>query len=134
MDFARLNHSTVSFFDEPKPETAASRWNRVNLNASKVPPIACYLRKHAEKYIVYCVFYIRKRFCVSFYAHFAYLQQVGKGLSRDGKALKLAFQHWIEAVSTNPTRVLFVSSVVLFALDLVAVLSCVKKYATLSSS
>ena len=28
------------------------------------------------------------------------LQQVGQGLSRDGKALKLAFQHWIEAVST----------------------------------
>uniref|UniRef100_A0A0E0BNZ7 Uncharacterized protein n=1 Tax=Oryza glumipatula TaxID=40148 RepID=A0A0E0BNZ7_9ORYZ len=24
---------------------------------------------------------------------------VGQGLSRDGKALKLAFQHWIEAVS-----------------------------------
>jgi hypothetical protein len=29
--------------------------------------------------------------------------QVGQGLSRDGKALKLAFQHWIEAVSTNRT-------------------------------
>jgi hypothetical protein len=36
LDFARLSHSTVSFFDEPKPETAASRWNRVSLNASKV--------------------------------------------------------------------------------------------------
>ncbi|CAO2153272.1 unnamed protein product [Urochloa humidicola] len=58
LDFARLSHSTVSFFDEPKPETAASRWNRVSLNASKV----------------------------------------GQGLSRDGKALKLAFQHWIEAI------------------------------------
>ncbi|KAL6641888.1 hypothetical protein ACP70R_020069 [Stipagrostis hirtigluma subsp. patula] len=58
LDFARLNHSTVSFFDEPKPETAASRWNRVSLNASKV----------------------------------------GQGLSRDAKALKLAFQHWIEAI------------------------------------
>ncbi|XP_062197203.1 IQ domain-containing protein IQM3-like [Phragmites australis] len=58
LDFARLNHSTVSFFDEPKPETAACRWNRVTLNASKV----------------------------------------GQGLSRDGKALKLAFQHWIEAI------------------------------------
>jgi hypothetical protein len=31
------------------------------------------------------------------------LQQVGQGLSRDGKALKLAFQHWIEAVSTKST-------------------------------
>ncbi|RLN28239.1 IQ domain-containing protein IQM3-like [Panicum miliaceum] len=26
------------------------------------------------------------------------LQKVGQGLSRDGKALKLAFQHWIEAI------------------------------------
>ncbi|KAL5676921.1 hypothetical protein ACJX0J_013052, partial [Zea mays] len=58
LDYVRLEHSTVSFFDEPKPETAASRWNRVSLNASKV----------------------------------------GQGLSRDGKALKLAFQHWIEAI------------------------------------
>ncbi|KAK3119753.1 hypothetical protein QOZ80_9AG0674710 [Eleusine coracana subsp. coracana] len=58
LEFAQLNYSTVSFFDEPKPETAASRWNRVTLNASKV----------------------------------------GQGLSRDGKALKLAFQHWIEAI------------------------------------
>ncbi|BAF29182.1 IQ domain-containing protein IQM3 [Oryza sativa Japonica Group] len=58
LDFARLSHSTVSFFDDPKPETVASRWNRVSLNASKV----------------------------------------GQGLSRDGKALKLAFQHWIEAI------------------------------------
>ncbi|KAG8376687.1 hypothetical protein BUALT_Bualt09G0089800 [Buddleja alternifolia] len=48
---------TVSFFNL-KPETAASRWNRVSLNASKV----------------------------------------GKGLSIDAKAQKLAFQHWIEAV------------------------------------
>ncbi|KAF0890194.1 hypothetical protein E2562_038758 [Oryza meyeriana var. granulata] len=58
LNFARLSHSTVSFFDDPNPETAASRWNRVSLNASKV----------------------------------------GQGLSRDGKALKLAFQHWIEAI------------------------------------
>ncbi|KAL6574962.1 IQ domain-containing protein iqm3 [Orobanche minor] len=57
LDFARLNHSTISFFNFLKPETAASRWNRVRLNASKV----------------------------------------GKGLSKDAKAQKLAFQHWIEA-------------------------------------
>ncbi|KAK6139902.1 hypothetical protein DH2020_026347 [Rehmannia glutinosa] len=56
LDFARLNHSTISFFNL-KPESAASRWNRVRLNASKV----------------------------------------GKGLSKDAKAQKLAFQHWIEA-------------------------------------
>ncbi|WOL02280.1 IQ domain-containing protein IQM3-like isoform X2 [Canna indica] len=58
IDFARLNRSTVSFFDHVKPETPISRWNRISLNASKV----------------------------------------GKGLSKDGKALKLAFQHWIEAI------------------------------------
>ncbi|GKU98340.1 hypothetical protein SLEP1_g11355 [Rubroshorea leprosula] len=58
IDFARLNHSTISFFDFLKPETAASRWSRIKLNASKV----------------------------------------GKGLSIDAKAQKLAFQHWIEAI------------------------------------
>lgn len=56
IDYARLNHSTISFFDST--ETAASRWNRVSLNASKV----------------------------------------GKGLSHDSRAQKLAFEHWIEAI------------------------------------
>ncbi|XP_060201205.1 IQ domain-containing protein IQM3-like isoform X2 [Lycium barbarum] len=36
IDYARLNHSTISFFNYLKPETAVSRWNRVGLNASKV--------------------------------------------------------------------------------------------------
>ncbi|KAK8633105.1 hypothetical protein V6N13_013959 [Hibiscus sabdariffa] len=58
LDYARLKHSTILFFDDSKPETAASRWNRVLLNASKI----------------------------------------GKGLSEDAKAQKLAFQHWIEAI------------------------------------
>jgi len=58
LNFARLSHSTISFFDEPWPKTATSHWNRVSLKASKV----------------------------------------GQGLSRDSKALKLAFQHWIEAI------------------------------------
>ncbi|XP_051131528.1 IQ domain-containing protein IQM3-like isoform X2 [Andrographis paniculata] len=58
LDSARLNQSTISFFNYLKRETAASRWNRVGLNASKV----------------------------------------GKGLSQDAKAKKLAFQHWIEAI------------------------------------
>ncbi|XP_022143782.1 IQ domain-containing protein IQM3-like [Momordica charantia] len=58
IDYARLNHSTISFFNFSKPETASSRWSRIMLNASKV----------------------------------------GKGLSKDGKAQKLAFQHWIEAI------------------------------------
>ncbi|KAI4365650.1 hypothetical protein MLD38_021616 [Melastoma candidum] len=58
IDYARLNHSTISFYDFRKPESAASRWHRVRLIASKV----------------------------------------GKGLSVDAKAQKLAFQHWIEAI------------------------------------
>ncbi|TKY62010.1 hypothetical protein E2542_SST11864 [Spatholobus suberectus] len=56
IDYVRLNHSTISFFN--LPETAASRWSRVKLNAAKV----------------------------------------GKGLSKDAKAQKLAFRHWIEAI------------------------------------
>ncbi|KAJ6790526.1 IQ domain-containing protein IQM3-like [Iris pallida] len=58
LDYARLNHSTVSFFNFSKPESAVSRWYRISLNASKV----------------------------------------GQGLSKDSKALTLAFQHWIEAI------------------------------------
>ncbi|GMP75309.1 hypothetical protein CsSME_00032454 [Camellia sinensis var. sinensis] len=57
IDYARLNHSMISFFNFSKPETAASCWSLVRLNAFKV----------------------------------------GKGLSKDSKAQKLAFQHWIEA-------------------------------------
>ncbi|XP_040936244.1 IQ domain-containing protein IQM3 isoform X2 [Gossypium hirsutum] len=38
LDYARLKHSTILFFDNLKPETAASRWNRVFLNASKIDP------------------------------------------------------------------------------------------------
>ncbi|PIA58929.1 hypothetical protein AQUCO_00400055v1 [Aquilegia coerulea] len=58
LDFARLNHSTISFFNFEKSESVVSRWNRITLNVSKV----------------------------------------GKGLSKDAKAQKLAFQHWIEAI------------------------------------
>ncbi|XP_060676087.1 IQ domain-containing protein IQM3 isoform X2 [Ziziphus jujuba] len=58
IDYARLNHSTISFFDYHKSETVASRWSRISLIASKV----------------------------------------GKGLCKDSKAKKLAFQYWIEAI------------------------------------
>ncbi|CAI9097786.1 OLC1v1034277C1 [Oldenlandia corymbosa var. corymbosa] len=57
IDYARLNHSTISFFNFSK-ESPVSRWSRISLNASKV----------------------------------------GQGLSKDAKAQKLAFQHWIEAI------------------------------------
>ncbi|CAL9005630.1 unnamed protein product [Prunus brigantina] len=42
IDYARLNHNTISFFDYHKSETAASRWSRISLFASK----ACLLMFH----------------------------------------------------------------------------------------
>ncbi|XP_073121924.1 IQ domain-containing protein IQM2-like [Henckelia pumila] len=53
-----LKHSSVSFFDLEKHETAISRWSRATIRAAKV----------------------------------------GKGLSKNGKAQKLALQHWLEAI------------------------------------
>ncbi|URD99351.1 calmodulin-binding protein [Musa troglodytarum] len=58
LDFASLEHSSVSFFKVEKPETALSRWARARTRAAKV----------------------------------------GKGLSKDEKAQKLALQHWLEAI------------------------------------
>ncbi|XP_057433915.1 IQ domain-containing protein IQM2-like [Lotus japonicus] len=58
LDFAELKHSSVSFFDIEKHETAISRWSRARTRAAKV----------------------------------------GKGLSKDAKAQKLALQHWLEAI------------------------------------
>nr|CBX24473.1 hypothetical_protein [Oryza glaberrima] len=54
LDFARLSHSTVSFFDDPKPETVASRWNRVSLNASKIDPRHRYGHNLHFYYDVWC--------------------------------------------------------------------------------
>ncbi|XP_078157237.1 IQ domain-containing protein IQM3-like [Carex rostrata] len=36
LDYARLNHNTISFFDHIHREHVASRWSRVAINASKV--------------------------------------------------------------------------------------------------
>lgn len=58
LDFAALKRSSVSFFNDEKPETAVSRWARARTRAAKV----------------------------------------GKGLSKDEKAQKLALQHWLEAI------------------------------------
>lgn len=58
LDFAELKHSSISFFDLEKHETAISRWSRARTRAAKV----------------------------------------GKGLSKNGKARKLALQHWLEAI------------------------------------
>jgi hypothetical protein len=60
VDSVYLNIKSISFFDEDKQETAASRWSRAGKRIAKV----------------------------------------GKGLSKDDKAQKLALQHWLEAVST----------------------------------
>ncbi|KAD1956844.1 hypothetical protein E3N88_42099 [Mikania micrantha] len=76
IDFARLNYSTVSFFNFDKPESAASRWNRISLNASKLF-LSSLLTKDSQICSVLAG---------------------GKGLSLDNKAHKLAFQHWIEAI------------------------------------
>ncbi|CAI0440608.1 unnamed protein product [Linum tenue] len=58
LDFAELKHSSISFFDIEKHETAISRWSRARTRAAKV----------------------------------------GKGLLKNGKAQKLAIQHWLEAI------------------------------------
>ncbi|KAL1552928.1 IQ domain-containing protein iqm2 [Salvia divinorum] len=58
LDFAELKHSSISFFDLGRRETAISRWSRARTRAAKV----------------------------------------GKGLSKNGKAQKLALQHWLEAI------------------------------------
>ncbi|KAF3779045.1 IQ domain-containing protein [Nymphaea thermarum] len=42
IDFARLNHSTISFFNYSKPEAPAAKWSRVSGNASKVWFFWCF--------------------------------------------------------------------------------------------
>lgn len=37
LDFAELKHSSISFFDLDKHETAISRWSRARTRAAKVP-------------------------------------------------------------------------------------------------
>ena len=52
IDFARLNHSTISFFN--LPESAASRWSRVKLNASKVSLSLSLFLIYFCMYIITC--------------------------------------------------------------------------------
>ncbi|KAG0485066.1 hypothetical protein HPP92_009145 [Vanilla planifolia] len=58
LDYASLKHSSISYFDVKKPQTAISRWARALTRVAKV----------------------------------------GKGLSKDEKAQKLALRHWLEAI------------------------------------
>jgi len=45
LDFASLKHSSISFFNGEKPETAASRWARARTRAAKVTTNICRLVK-----------------------------------------------------------------------------------------
>lgn len=86
LDFAELNQSSTSFFDIEKPETAISRWSRARKQAAKVSSEqtnACILNACFVELM--CCLLSR--------------WQVGKGLSKDESARKLALQHWLEAVS-----------------------------------
>ncbi|KAL5976751.1 hypothetical protein ACLOJK_021084 [Asimina triloba] len=85
LDFAVLKRSSVSFFDIGKPETAVSRWSRARTRAAKVM-IVRSLGKPIEELILASA------------DLYDLLLQVGKGLSKDQKARKLALQHWLEAV------------------------------------
>lgn len=102
LDFASLKHSSVSFFNGGKPETAASRWARARTRVAKVRAHAlssCLLVRNAHR----DAFGIPSESQLLTYASSCFvlllLLQLGKGLSKNGKAQKLARQHWLEAVS-----------------------------------
>lgn len=91
LDFASLEHSSVSFFKVEKPETAASRWARARTRAAKVMKWEHPIHPCIELEPLLLVLLIQSCF------------QVGKGLSKDEKAQKLALQHWLEAVRNEST-------------------------------
>lgn len=99
LDFAELKRSSISFFDIDRTETALSRWSRARKRAAKVgsrfpnSPYDLYFLK------CYCWFF-------SLITWFFLIWQVGKGLSKDEKARKLALQHWLEAVSTKVIKII----------------------------
>ena len=45
IDFARQSHNTISFFNFSKPESLASKWNRISLNAARVIFFFFFLNK-----------------------------------------------------------------------------------------
>ncbi|KAI4969368.1 hypothetical protein ZWY2020_000282 [Hordeum vulgare] len=90
LDFALLNRSSVSFFDIEKqvtagPDPGLPRYNTTNL-VSQTHLVSCLYLKPAN---------ISNKYFVKFGCVFL---QVGKGLSKDDKAQKLALQHWLEAI------------------------------------
>ena len=91
LEFAELKRSSISFFDIEKPETAISRWSRARMKAAKVRS------KEIDVCVCVCVCVSNLLYRISKYQIF-YPLQVGKGLSKDAKARKLALLHWLEAV------------------------------------
>ncbi|GER43428.1 calmodulin binding protein, partial [Striga asiatica] len=81
LDFAKLNISTTSFYT--KPETAASRWNRVGSNASKVGK-GLSLDAKAQKLI------------------FEHWIEAIDPKHRYGKSLHLYFDEWRKSNSGQP--------------------------------
>jgi len=98
LDFALLRRSSVSFFDIEGQESAVSKWARARTRAAKVRFASSPARPKAvfsqhSQFFRYEIITngIRKSHQI----------QVGKGLSKDEKAQKLALQHWLEAVSID---------------------------------
>lgn len=104
LDFASLKRSSISFFNDDKPQTAISRWARARTRAAKV------IERRAEREdrlplrqpisLFFPIFFLVKKLTLDRPPDL----QVGKGLSKDEKAQKLALQHWLEAVSANLIR------------------------------
>lgn len=88
LDFALLKRSSVSFFDVEQPESVVSRWSRARARAAKVEEFPTNQRNLILAYPMRSQSYRTWN-----------ILQVGKGLSKDEKAKKLALQHWLEAVS-----------------------------------
>jgi hypothetical protein len=96
LDFALLRRSSVSFFDIERQESAVSKWARARTRAAKVR-ITCQSVTSHQLRIIWCEVGedCTDGICKS------HRIQVGKGLSKDEKAQKLALQHWLEAVSIS---------------------------------
>lgn len=91
LDFALLRRSSVSFFDIERQESAVSKWARARTRAAKVKKVRIISPA--------CQFQFFPQEITDGIRNKSHRDQVGKGLSKDDKAQKLALQHWLEAVS-----------------------------------
>lgn len=92
LDFAELKRSSISFFEIEKHESAISRWSRARTRAAKVDLLSWTS-------LLSFIFYFKTKAFHHFNESISSCLQVGKGLSKNNKARKLALQHWLEAVS-----------------------------------